>query len=108
MFDRRHPETGEPDDRYLIAQFAAILGPPPVEIWSQSKLCQAFWDENGDVTYHHRNAPNINLYIPLYVHNDLRGPVDIRHDIVSMSLFVYYPGFSKITDQRQSSFRKRL
>ncbi|EFW16404.1 hypothetical protein D8B26_005743 [Coccidioides posadasii str. Silveira] len=48
MFDRRHPETGEPDDRYLIAQFAAILGPPPVEFWSQSKLCQAFWDENGN------------------------------------------------------------
>ncbi|EEP79007.1 predicted protein [Uncinocarpus reesii 1704] len=48
MFDRRHPETGEPDDRYLIAQFAGILGPPPVEFWSQSRLCQAFWDENGN------------------------------------------------------------
>ncbi|OJD20467.1 hypothetical protein ACJ73_08196 [Blastomyces percursus] len=48
MFDRRHPETGEPDDRYLIAQFAAVLGPPPVEFWRQSRLCQAFWDENGD------------------------------------------------------------
>lgn len=64
MFNRRHPETGEPDDRYLIAQFGAILGPPPVEFWSQSKVCQAFWDENG------LSTSTTTIPFPLSIHTD--------------------------------------
>ncbi|EFW13402.1 hypothetical protein D8B26_000006 [Coccidioides posadasii str. Silveira] len=50
LFDRRNPETGEPDDRFMIAHLGALLGPPPPEFRRRSAVCQSFWDENGKWT----------------------------------------------------------
>lgn len=50
LFDRRDPETGEPDDRFMIAQLGALLGPPSSEFRRRSPVCQSFWDEIGNQT----------------------------------------------------------
>ncbi|KAG5290300.1 protein kinase [Histoplasma capsulatum G186AR] len=47
LFHRQNPETEEPDDRYLLAEMTAVLGPPPPEFVRRSRVCQVFWDENG-------------------------------------------------------------
>ncbi|KAK2757686.1 hypothetical protein FQN54_004655 [Arachnomyces sp. PD_36] len=48
LFHRQNPETNEPDDRYLIAEMTAVMGPPPLEYRRRSKMSQLFWDENGE------------------------------------------------------------
>ncbi|KKZ60029.1 hypothetical protein EMCG_05211 [[Emmonsia] crescens] len=47
LFHRQNPETKEPDDRYLLAEMTAVLGPPPPEFVRRSPVCQVLWDENG-------------------------------------------------------------
>lgn len=51
------------------------------------------------VAYHHGKTPNIDLVIPLHLHDNLWGSIATRHDKIIM-LLVSEPGTTKVTDER--------